>query len=61
MNDNKRLVYIVWKLDQHNYGGNNWWPIAVCEDEFDAENYVDYDVQMMYTSAYVPAPIEEEA
>lgn len=66
MNDNKRLVYIVWKIDEDNYGGSNWWPIAVCEERYEAENYVmvhenDYDAVVMYTTAYVPAPLEEEA
>ena len=60
MNDNKRLVYIVWRLDEVN----EWYPVAACEERYDAENYVmvhenDYDAVVMYTTAYVDAPIEE--
>ena len=63
MNDNKRLVYIVWRLDTDV---NEWYPVAACEDEYEAETYVgehedNYDVTMMFTSAYVPAPLAEEA
>ena len=64
--ENKRLVYVVWKIDDDNYGGSNWYPVAVCEDRYEAENFVmvhenDYDAVVMYTTAYVDAPIEEEA
>ena len=66
MSENKRLVYIVWKLDEDNYGGTNWWPIAVCEEQYEAHNYVmvhenDYDGTVMYTTASVEAPLNEEA
>lgn len=63
MSENKRLVYIVWKLDNEV---NEWYPVAACEDEFDAETYVveyahNYDVTVMYTTASVEAPLNEEA
>lgn len=65
MIDNKRLVYIVWKLEEENYGSTNWYPVVACCDETEACEYIseredDYDVQMMFTSAYVPAPLIEE-
>jgi hypothetical protein len=63
---NMRLVYIVWVLGEDNYGGSQWYPATACCDENEACEYIseredDYDVQMMYTSAYVDAPLKEEA